>query len=55
MYARRLLRPDNQQGRNRDIWQYLDGIAARNEEMRDEGAARRLLRNLMEVYDESDI
>ena len=25
---------DNQQGRNRDIWQYLDGIAARNEEMR---------------------
>jgi glucosamine-6-phosphate deaminase len=46
---------DNQQGRNRDIWQYLDGIAARNEEMRAEGAARRLLRNLMEVYEESDI
>lgn len=46
---------DNQQGRNRDIWQYLDGIAARNEEMRAEGAARRLLRNLMEVYEESDL
>jgi glucosamine-6-phosphate deaminase len=46
---------DNEQGRNRDIWQYLDGIAARNNEMRAEGAARRLLRNLMEVYDESDL
>ncbi len=46
---------DNEQGRNRDIWQYLDGIAARNDEMRAEGAARRLLRNLMEVYDESNL
>ena len=46
---------DNQQGRNRDIWQYLDGIAARNNEMRAEGAARRMLRNLMEVYDENNI
>jgi glucosamine-6-phosphate deaminase len=46
---------ENEQGRNRDIWQYLDGIAARNEEMRAEGAARRLLRNLMEVYEESDL
>ncbi len=45
----------NQQGRNRDIWQYLDGIAARNEEMRAEGAARRMLRNLMEVYEESSL
>ena len=44
---------DNQQGRNRDVWQYLDGIAARNDHMRDEGAARRLLRNLMEVYEET--
>ncbi len=45
----------NQQGRNRDIWQYLDGIAARNEEMRAEGAARRLLRSLLEIYEEGDI
>ena len=47
--------PDNEQARNRDIWQYLDGVAARNEEMRDEGAARRLLRNLVAVYDETDL
>jgi glucosamine-6-phosphate deaminase len=46
---------NNEQGRNRDIWQYLDGIAARNEEMRAEGAARRMLRNLMEVYEEGSL
>ncbi|MBN1853452.1 MAG: hypothetical protein JW829_12035, partial [Pirellulales bacterium] len=46
---------NNEHARNRDIWQYLDGIAARNEIMRDEGAARRLLRNLIAVYDEMDL
>jgi glucosamine-6-phosphate deaminase len=44
---------DNEQARNRDIWQYLDGIAARNREMSDEGAARRFLRNLMFIGDET--
>jgi len=42
--------PANRRGRDRDLWQYLDGIAARDERMRDEGAARRLLRNLAETY-----
>jgi len=46
---------ENEEGRNRDVWQYLDGIAARNEDMRAEGAARRMLRNLMELYDESSL
>jgi glucosamine-6-phosphate deaminase len=55
LYREGYFEADNQQGRNRDIWQYLDGIAARNDEMRAEGAARRLLRNLMEVYDESSL
>jgi glucosamine-6-phosphate deaminase len=55
LYREGYFETDNQHGRNRDIWQYLDGIAARNEEMRAEGAARRLLRNLMEVYEESDL
>ena len=40
--------------RNRDVWQYLDGLAARNARMRDQGAARRLLRNLFTIHDESD-
>lgn len=47
--------PSNQTGRNRDIWQYLDGIAASNEAMRGEGAARRLLRNLVAVFEEADL
>jgi len=47
--------PSNEQARNRDIWQYLDGIAARNEEMSGEGAARRLLRNLMEVCEDTHL
>jgi glucosamine-6-phosphate deaminase len=47
--------PENEQGRNRDIWLFLDGIAARNDDMREEGAARRLLRNLVEAYEEHDL
>ncbi len=46
---------ENVHGRNRDVWQYLDGIAARSQDMRHEGAARRMLRNLMELYDESSL
>ena len=42
--------PRNVEGRNRDVWQYLDGIAARNPAMMGEGEARRLLRNLVELY-----
>ncbi|MEN6308302.1 MAG: glucosamine-6-phosphate deaminase [Anaerohalosphaeraceae bacterium] len=36
--------------RNRDVWQYLDGVAARSEPYKMEGCARRLLRNLVEIY-----
>ncbi|NOX38110.1 MAG: glucosamine-6-phosphate deaminase [Calditrichaeota bacterium] len=47
--------PDNRIGRNRDVWQYLDGVAANSEDMKDEGIARRMLRNLIEVFEEFDI
>jgi len=47
--------PDDEHCRNRDLWQYLDGIAARNERMREEGAARRLLRNLLAIFEETDL
>lgn len=47
--------PNNEQGRNRDVWLYLDGLAARDVEMRDEGSARRFLRNFIAVFDESDL
>lgn len=41
---------ENMTARNRDVWQYLDGVAANSEDDMDEGCARRLLRNLMELY-----
>ena len=42
--------PEYDIGRNRDVWQYLDGVAADDEQMRNEGAARRFLRNLIALY-----
>lgn len=47
--------PSNLTGRNRDIWQYLDGVAADSLMMKEEGESRRLLRNLIEVFEEEDI
>ncbi len=47
--------PTNINGRNRDVWQYLDGVAADDHIMKEEGEARRLLRNLMEIFEEEDI
>jgi len=47
--------PFDTKARNRDVWQYLDGVAADRPMMRAEGAARRLLRNLIEVYEEHDL
>jgi glucosamine-6-phosphate deaminase len=46
---------DDDLAKNRDIWLYLDGIAAKDEEIQEEGAARRLLRNMMDVYEESQV
>eukprot|EP00971_Amphidinium_carterae_P045050 886170-Amphidinium_carterae.1 len=36
--------------RRRDVWKFLDGIAAADSELRDEGAARRLVANICELY-----
>lgn len=36
--------------RRRDVWKFLDGIAASDVELRDEGAARRLISNLCAIY-----
>ncbi len=46
---------NNTIGKNRDVWQYLDGVAADSASMKDEGQLRRLLRNLIFLYDEADI
>lgn len=47
--------PANRLGRNRDIWQYLDGLAANDPIKSEEGEARRLLRNLIEIFEESSL
>ena len=47
--------PENTIGRNRDVWQYLDGVAADSPVMKNEGRLRRLLRNLIALYEENDI
>jgi glucosamine-6-phosphate deaminase len=46
--------PQNEIGRNRDIWQYLDGVAAHNLDMKNQGIARRMIRNLITVLEESE-
>mmetsp|Transcript_17995 Transcript_17995/g.63224 ORF Transcript_17995/g.63224 Transcript_17995/m.63224 type:complete len:608 (-) Transcript_17995:1003-2826(-) len=38
--------------RRRDVWKFLDGIAAADTELRDEGAARRFVYNLCDIYGE---
>jgi len=45
--------PGNEMSRNRDMYQYLDGVAAHSDYMRAEGEARRLLRNLIYIFEES--
>ena len=46
--------PSYEHGRNRDVWLYLDGVAADDSRMCDEGMARRFLRNLVELYGVED-
>ncbi len=47
--------PNNRIARNRDVWQYLDGVAAMNEKRCKNGCSRRLLRNIIETYNEPDM
>jgi glucosamine-6-phosphate deaminase len=53
--ARGYFDPSNSKYRNRDVWKYLDGVAARSEEIKEEGTLRRFLRNLMEIFDDVDL
>lgn len=48
-------RADNINGRNRDVWQYLDGVAANSAGKKENGTSRRLLRNLMELQKSDDL
>jgi len=47
--------PSNIVGKNRDVWQYLDGVAANSAAMNNEGRLRRLLRDCIFLYEETDL
>lgn len=47
--------PKNTARRMEDVFLYLDGVAGNSEEKKGEGEARRMLRNLIEVYNTSDM
>ena len=47
--------PTNTVARNRDVWVYLDGEAANSHILKEEGEARRLMRNLIEIFEEDSI
>jgi glucosamine-6-phosphate deaminase len=46
--------PAEEMNRNRDVWQFLDGVASDNVDMRNEGIARRTIRDLIALYDLPD-
>lgn len=47
--------PHTMEYKNRDVWQYLDGVAALSEEIKAEGCSRRLFRNLVEITGTQDL
>ena len=47
--------PEFIEGRNQDVNIYLDGIAAHSRTMKNEAVARRLLRNMIEIYEEDNL
>ena len=44
----------NIEGKNRDVMHYLDGVAAHSRTIQNEALSRRLLRNIVEIYDEDN-
>lgn len=42
------------EGKNRDVAQYLDGIASHSITIRNEAVSRRLVRNMIEIYEEEN-
>jgi len=44
--------PTNLLGRNRDVFLYLDGVAASSDYIKEEAVSRRTLRNMIEIFEE---
>jgi len=54
-FTQRYFDPEFNEGKNRDIHLYLDGLAAHSKTIRKEAVSRRLLRNMIEIYEEDNI
>ncbi len=53
-FKQRYFDPNFVEGKNRDVNLYLDGIAAHSKTLRQEAISRRLLRNIVEIYEEDN-
>lgn len=47
--------PNYEEGKKRDVNLYLDGIAAHSRTLKQEAISRRLLRNMVEIYEEDNV
>ncbi len=47
--------PDFAEGKNRDVNLYLDGLAAHSKTIKKEAVSRRMLRNIIEIYEEDNL
>ncbi len=54
-FNQRYFDPEFKEGKNRDIHHYLDGLAEHSRTVRKEAVSRRLLRNMIEIYEEDNI
>ncbi|HQJ47228.1 MAG TPA: glucosamine-6-phosphate deaminase, partial [Ignavibacteriaceae bacterium] len=54
-FTKRYFDPEFKEGKDRDIHLYLDGLAAHSKTIRKEAVSRRLLRNMIEIYEEDNI
>ncbi|BDQ01613.1 MAG: glucosamine-6-phosphate deaminase [Ignavibacterium sp.] len=54
-FKERYFDPEFREGKDKDIHLYLDGLAAHSRTVRKEAVSRRLLRNMIEIYEEDNI
>lgn len=54
-FQERYFDPEFKEGKDKDIHLYLDGLAAHSRTVRKEAVSRRLLRNMIEIYEEDNI
>jgi glucosamine-6-phosphate deaminase len=55
LLRRKYFDPKNTIGTMEDVYLYLDGVASKSEERKDGALARRMMRNLVEVYRSTDL